>query len=46
MFDPRQLRAKELRQEMQKLAYEIDDAQNVYEEYEQELKRRGLKISL
>ncbi len=35
---------KEIRLRMERLAYEIDNAQNEYEECERELKRRRLKI--
>lgn len=46
MTEIREMTAKEIREEMEKLAFLIDGYENEYEEYERELKRRGLKISL
>ncbi len=43
-YDIKEETAKEIRLRMERLAYEIDNAQNEYEECERELKRRGLKI--
>jgi hypothetical protein len=46
MTDIREMKAKDIRNEMDKLAFMIDGYENEYEEYERELERRGLKKHL
>lgn len=41
---PRNLKAEEIRKEMNRIVAIIDEEQNRYEILEEELKRRGLKL--